>query len=257
MTTETPVPDKVMKLLAALRNLAENKAATENEINVATTKMQKLLTDYNLSLADIKLGDDGKKHVQVTEKNHTLLYGFNPYWKVDKKADDQRVLTRSEREWRVDMAVAIARTNWCEILSGGSFYSVWFVGTEANIAACQVMWEYVCDQIHRLSYSAMDAYKKGGGYENGRSWRLNYCHGLMTGVSSELYAAFNDSKASADTMALVVVHNTDIREYLDEKNKDRKKPPKPFSTKDRYGPGWNAGYEDRTKVDTATSRRLK
>lgn len=142
---------RIRKLLAMSRG-----NANENEAAVAAQKAQQLLTEYNLSLADVEKTD---AHGKIIEDNDLMTSSSNP--------------------WRRKLALACARLYlcdyyWCHVRYETNTRKCGyvradrhnFIGLPHNVVVAKEMFVYLVDTVERLAKEARKAGKKKSAYEH-------------------------------------------------------------------------------------------
>src|SRR2546423_3993388 len=118
------------KLLDRLRKiLALTESPVEGEAQAAAMKLQELLTEHNLSIADLE--KRGHQAPPVGESAHDLgKAGFT---------------------WKLDLAETIADHYFCHAIVSRYRKTVSFVGRPDNVDSLQMLYTWVIDQIKRIS----------------------------------------------------------------------------------------------------------
>lgn len=243
------VPDRILQQIAALQNMTVERGATEAEATTALTKLQALLFKYNLDLASIDVGKAQKPGFKeeyadsMTRKNRTPGSGF-------KQRSSN--LQPYEREWRVELAVSIAKYNFCRVLTDQQFYHVLFIGSQVNVETVRSMWEYACEQVDALSYAALKERRKNHiqrameGRQAGKTWRRDWMFGCVHRLTDRLYEQWAElRKQSEASTALVLVNDKALAEYVAE----RASGSTVSWSKRQVGAGYEHGYKAGDKVN--------
>lgn len=123
------IANKIKKLLAL------SQSPNEAEAIAASRKAQELLTQYNLSMADIA----------------------DPQ-SIDEEVEQQTLFhLDSKREWVITLLDGVARANFCTIIMAtgrgyGTDYKL--VGRPSNIAVASLMYNYLSETVERLTRTA-------------------------------------------------------------------------------------------------------
>lgn len=243
------ISDKTMELIAKLQNMTVDRGASENEAAIALQKMQKLLFDHNLSLSDVNVKSKSTNPVQDITDSYTdasVRTNRNPGAGFKTRGEN---LPAYEREWRVKLASSVARYNFCRIMIGGDFESVYFVGKPDNIEFVKIVWAYAIEQVDRLSYEALSARRKlpkEERYESGKEWRKNWLHGCVQRLNERLYDSWQALQTESNVgTALILVSDTSLQEYVDRKSSGNSRGYRTVAS----GSGAAAGYAAGNKVD--------
>ena len=181
MTNESAPNDKILEKIEKLLALAQNNTS-EHEAALAMEKVQTLLADYNLTLADVTQprGDD-KREAKENERN--ALY------------DHQVRLMR-----------AVAEANFCTYRVGtkyvqtkAGFRSRKFhrlIGRQVNVIAAQHLFDYLNSTIERL---AMENYPHPANLSKPAiSWKIGCAFRLIGRLADRRREADEAQKAKAE-----------------------------------------------------------
>lgn len=242
------VNERVLDLIAKLANVTEARGATEAEASTALDKMQRLLFQHNLSLSDVKVGDKSAPS-GITDAS------ADAYVRTNRKPgagfkERKGTLPQYEREWRIRLASAVARYNFCSILVGYNFGQVIFVGTSENIEAVKAIWAYAVEQVDRLSYEAL-AYRRktpaSQRADNGKTFRASWLIGCVQRLEDRLYATWAElRRQSQASTALVVSNDSALAEYVAKKTGGRTVG---YKSSAKSQEGLAAGYVAGSRVD--------
>ena len=199
MTNASAPSDKILSLISHLAAMTTENGCTEAEAATAASKMQKLLFDHNLSMADISTGDKTAEEIaqggtaDIAAMMRTM-YG-------------NRRIRPNARQWLVTLASSVARYNFCRILVRGENEGVIFVGSKANCAAAQAIFEFLAAQIMRL---ADEGYKADplAKMTDSRIWRRNFSYGAASRVSNRLYENWKAMQEQSGVGTALVISNT-------------------------------------------------
>lgn len=121
---------KIKKLLA-LKEGAE-KIGSEGEAYAAAVGVHRLLTEYNLSMADV-LGETGEQSGPEIMESDGISYASN------------------FGLWKKNLMVVICKYNYCQAVSSVQTKQVYIVGQEDNIAVCHCLFDYLVTAFVRLA----------------------------------------------------------------------------------------------------------
>jgi len=114
--------DKLRKLLALTTS------PVEGEAHAAAHKLQELLTEHNLNVADLESRGQAKPAVR----------------------EDKHDLGKAAFKWKLDLAEVMADHYYCFPLVDRYTKTVAFVGRPDNIKSLQMLYGWVIDQIKRI-----------------------------------------------------------------------------------------------------------
>lgn len=222
---------KIATLINKLLTLAKDSGATEAEASLAAEKAQALMTEHNLSMANIEAaggltGDDGKR--------------------VKDGVDN-----RASYKWQRTLMAALAELNFCYCKEEfkyhrhtTSFDGYQLIGRAANVASARVMFEYLLSTIDRLAKAEV---------QDPGQYFTRYAHSFKEGCADRVIERLKDrrneeidaaaAKAQEDKVrsshpgaatgnALVVVLGDYVQDEEDLNN-DFRKGWKPGTTKQR------------------------
>ena len=203
-TTTTINPAGVdEKFLDRLRKvLALTTSPEEGEAQAAAEMLQRLLTEHNLSMADLE-AKGGKKH-GVREQGHDL--------------------GKAAFTWKLDLAEAIADHYFCHAVVDRSAKSVVFIGRPDNVESLQMLYAWVIDQIKRIASDERKQHQQGNGqHVDPLRWQVNFGLGAVERLRERLVGLRQEREAAAarhqpeaeSTMALVVSRSSEVSDYLE------------------------------------------
>lgn len=172
--------EKIRKLLA----MTEERGASENEAMVAALKAQKLMAEYNLTVADIETGDD---HEEIVEESFDCGNG-------DK--------------WKYTLANIIARNFCCKTYFIGKRQVIFYGHKKDAKIACDVF-KFLFNIGNKLADKCYYEYYKRG--ETTRGVKNTYLSGFCAGINEVL---------GKQCTALMIVIPKDVEESYAEKSKD-------------------------------------
>ena len=155
MTMEKII-EKIKKLLA----MTEENGASENEAMIAALKAQKLMAEYNLTIADIGDGE---------EKNQTIVKERCDAGKGDK--------------WKYTLADIVAKNFCCKTYVVDRRYIV-FYGYEKDAKIATDVFKFLFNTGNKLADRCYYEYYKKG--ENTRGVKNTYLAGFSQGISEVL-----------------------------------------------------------------------
>ena len=126
------ITEKIKKLLAL------SQSSNENEATAAAAKVTEMLTQYNLTLADL-----GGLTVEP----------------IDEMTIDQSL---KNVPWKMFLLQAIAQVNYCVAFSRSTHYGpvrAVVIGRPTNILIIQQLYEYLVTAVDRVTKEAIAAYK--------------------------------------------------------------------------------------------------
>ena len=128
---------KIKKLLA-LKEGAE-KIGSEGEAYAAASGVHRLLTEYNLSMADV-MGEDGERKGPKIEESDGISYASH------------------FGLWKQKLMGIICRYNYCQSIISPLTKQVVIVGQEDNIAVCHQLYDYLVKAFVRLAKEKFQNY---------------------------------------------------------------------------------------------------
>lgn len=195
---------KIKKLLA-LKEGAE-KIGSEGEAYAAANGVHRLLTEYNLSMADV-MGEDGESKGPKIEQSEGVSY-FSHFGL-----------------WKQKLMGIICKYNYCTSLIAPRTKQVVIVGQEDNIAVCHQLYDYLVKAFVRLAKEKFKDYYLIGDMpmsvakiQIGEKEVNEFFHSYYIGVDHGLIKNFESRQPTSDERALVVTHKTAIDDYLKKLN---------------------------------------
>lgn len=187
MTENEKLTDKLRKVLALTTS------PVEGEAQAAAAMLAKLLTQHNLSIADL-------------EKKGASAPG------VRKDSHD---LGKAAFTWKLNLAEAIADHYYCYPLVDRTKKTVAFVGRPDNVESLQMLYGWIIDQIKRISAEERrNHYVRTNEHIDPLRWQVNFGLGAVTRLRDRL-AEMRRAQVSAETTALVLHHKSEISDWLE------------------------------------------
>ena len=190
--------DKIRKLLKLQQGAKE--INSEGEAFAAAQAVQRLLTEYNLSLADVSDEDDEKqKIVETDDFGYTSQYG---------------------NYWKQSLMITIAHYNYTQVLGNGYKRKISLVGSEANVQICKELYDYLTKTFQRLAKKHLDeanAELNMQGKRYSAFGAKKFIRSYLEGACAGLEENYQQRQPTSEETALVVCHNEMINDFLSEK----------------------------------------
>lgn len=190
----------VLRTAQKLANLTEDNGATPGEAAVAAEKLQQLLIDHNLEIAEILNSPDQTKRPKII----TLRI---PLTRIDGTI-----------KWQREFIFGIARYTFCQAL-GLSKTAMMLVGRESDIQATKEIIDYLFLTLQQI---AADTYKREG-YGNPVHWRTGFYWGATREIIQRFYQQWRKAqtaspadplKSNTTMNAIVLVTHKDIEDFI-------------------------------------------
>lgn len=232
--------DSVLKKLRKLKRLYEGAKAINSESEAATAAalIQKLLTEYNLSIDEVGVNEE-KKGSGIEE---TFCSGHNyPY---------------IEGRWELQLWHVLCKYNFCKcFVYGSSYHRLVLFGKSENLEMVKWLHDTLAERYVEFSRQRYHEYKKTEEYAMTfkkptiGKFQRSYLMGAVNGLDKKLGEMVeSDKKADQEygtkVTALVLRTNTAIDEFIQDKyggtGKGRKYTNHTISS--AYGSGVKDGY---------------
>lgn len=179
--------DKLQKILAL------TKSPVEGEASAAVAMLTKLLAKHNLDMADLE--SSGKAEAP----------------KVGREAFDGG--KGKTVRYRLDLAEVLAKHFFCYPMLDYTSGSVVFIGRPENTDSLKMLYAWLLKQIWRIS---TEEHAKVGSMIHGKRWHAGFGEGIVDRLGERL-KAIRDAQTTDVTMnALVVHHDTEISDWMEE-----------------------------------------
>lgn len=200
MENKNDIQEKVLDRIRKLIRLKES-TTSEGEANNAAMQVNRLLKEYNLSLLDIDDRQPEKKFRVRESDRLSFKDAFGNYWKRD--------LLRT-----------LCRYNYCRMLRYTGTTDVTIVGTDENIAAVTMLYDYLRITFRRLAETRhRECVSSRRGYYRTEKYRKRYIRSYLEGVTPGLREQYekirNLSAGQPDEKALIRCHDALISRYLE------------------------------------------
>lgn len=153
------ITEKIKKLLAL------SQSSNENEATAAAAKVTEMLTQYNLTLADL---------------------GGLTMEPIDEMTIEQSL---KNVPWKMFLLQAIAQVNYCVAFSRSTRYGpvrAVVVGRPTNILIIQQLYEYLVTAVDRVTKEAITAYKAELSGKKPRTFANNFRKGCAIRIKERL-----------------------------------------------------------------------
>lgn len=186
---EEHIVDKLRKVLTLTTS------PVEGEAQAAAFKLQELLVKYNLDIADLETR--GKAKSQVQEEGHDL--------------------GKAAFTWKLNLAEGVAKHYYCHPLVDRKEKTVRFVGRPDNVDSLKILYQWLIDQIKRISSDDRKKWERETGeHVDPLRWQVNFGLGATSRLIDRLVEKSEKSREDARCLALVVHHDTEISDYLEK-----------------------------------------
>ncbi len=177
--------DRIRKVQGYLRSDNPNEAA------VAAAKLSELLIKYNIELSDIPAEQRAA----------------DPF--VNRTSDTE---TNRLPEWRITLAVAVAKANLCTIVISGSHLQ--WMGRGSNVEVAQYIYETCATDLQRIAdglwYALRDMLKDDPSIKliHGRTWKADFLRGAADGVRAKLQEETERWVESNQSVSALMITNS-------------------------------------------------
>lgn len=183
MATSAELIGRLQKVLALTNS------PVEGEAQAAAEMLQKLLTDHNLSIADLE--HRGERSAPTIGEG-----GFD--------------LGKAAFVWKLDLAEIVADHYFCYPLIDRRAKTVGFVGRPENVEGLKMLYEWLIDQIKRI---ATQTRRERATHVDPLRWQVNFGQGAVIRLQERLAELRRNQ--SEETRALVVHHKSEISDYTE------------------------------------------
>lgn len=190
--------ERLMETLRRLLALAdiEKSHTTEAEAQVAAATIQKLLTQHNLSMADLE--QRGQEKPGIREESHDL--------------------GKAAFKWKLELAKVVAKHYFCYPMVDDHKKTVAFVGRPENVEALQMLYAWIINQIRALATDARRQHiDSTGEHIDPLRWQISFGEGAVGRLRVRLADLRRKmEEESSATTALVLHHDAEISDYFEE-----------------------------------------
>lgn len=233
-TTTNQNLDRVLSKLRKLKTMYEGakKINSEGEANSAAAAIQRLLTQYNLSMEEI--GSDEEKKADVVMEEQTSGYTYKSIG----------------GEWEFRLLYVLCKWNFCKCFQWGKTYKTLLMfGKKENLETVKWLRELLSERFVKFSTTRFNEYKKTTEYSmrpmSKDKYQRSYLMGCAAGLDAKLKEESDIDKAKDETFgtkvtALVVRNDAAITEYISNKYKTGTG----RRTKVNYDSSYSKGFKD-------------
>jgi hypothetical protein len=188
--------EKIQKVLTLSRE------GIEGEAQAAAAILQKMLTEHNLSIADLE--KKGAKAEAVSEKGHDL--------------------GKAAFTWKLDLAEAVAEHFFCASIVDRRRKTVSFVGRPDNVDSLQMLYAWLIGQVQAIAREERTKHhEQTGEHVDPLRWQVNFGVGAVRRLRVRLEEEkqrHQDEMARnsmGDVVALVCTRASENSDYLEKK----------------------------------------
>ena len=207
--------DSVLKKLRKLQKLYDGAKAinSEGEAAAAAAAIQRLLTEYNLTISEVSQSEEEEKKQQ--QPNHELLSGYT-YKSIGGM-------------WEYHLWYVLCKWNFCKCFQYGNSYKRLIIfGNKENLEVVKWMFGVLSERFVEFSVANWKEYRKTAEYQfqihkcSKDRYQRGYLSGAVSGLDAKLkQISDQDKKAEPEygtkVTALVLRSNTAIDNYITEK----------------------------------------
>ena len=200
--------EKVLRKLAKLKNLYEGakKIHSEGEANNAAVLIQKLLTEYNLTMDEIETEDEKKSaliHEHFSGYEYKSIGGY----------------------WELMLTQVVCDYNFCRCFKyGNSYKNLLIIGSKDNIENCKWLVKFLKETFVKLSNVRYKEYcendmmlKQPTKDKFQRSYLIGCAQGLRVKFEEEKEERERAEKEKASRItALAVRNNEAVNKYVEQ-----------------------------------------
>lgn len=188
------------ELIAKLQKVqALTTSPVEGEAQAAAAMLQRLLAQHNLDIADLE-ARGAAVAASVTEKPHDL--------------------GKAAFKWKLNLAEIIAGHFFCASLVDHRTKTVRFVGRPDNVESLTMLYQWLIDQIRRISATTRKEHEASTGeHVDPLRWQVNFGLGVVSRLGdklSEIRERMARDEAEKHRYAVVIHHDSEISDYLEK-----------------------------------------
>lgn len=180
--------DKIRRVLALTHS------TNEGEAQNAMAKLQDMLVEHNLTIAEIE-SRGAKKKADIKRKEFDL--------------------GKAAFKWKLDLASTIADHYFCVPLVDSRTKTVEFLGRPENVESLHMLYDWIMDQIKAISKTEREKHQRETGeHIDPLRWQINFGQGAV----NRLYYRLEDIRRqmSSTVTALVISHRSEISDWAEE-----------------------------------------
>ncbi|MDR2683808.1 MAG: DUF2786 domain-containing protein [Prevotellaceae bacterium] len=231
MTAPQNILERLKKLIRKHKSCVEIGQIQEAE--AAMLAINRLLTEYNLSLEDLYKIDS---KTDTTPPEVTIIEGDKIWFRQG-----------AEFQFVQKLAAVIAKYNYCKAVSGNLGTASPFmkiIGTEINVQTCQFLFSFLYNNFTFNGDKSAKAYS----YEPLKkiNFYKDFLAGTVAGIADKL-----EQEQNAQTTAIIKWNSKAIDSYLEEKNVYKLAHPKDPHARRLNANAWYAGRKHGQSVKIA------
>lgn len=175
--------------------MALKESPSEGEAQAATEMLERLLTQHNLSIADLE--QKGQAQPAVGKKGHDL--------------------GKAAFKWKLNLADAVADTFYCHPLVDYRQKTVAFVGRPDNVESVLRTYAWLIDQIKRLATAERYTYiRDHQEHVDPLRWQLQFGEGAVSRLTGRLWELKKRREGDGQVAGLVKHHLSEVSDWLEQ-----------------------------------------
>lgn len=214
---QSQLPVEVLKKLEKILRLMDG-ATTPGEAEAAQAAANRLLLEYNLSLADVHSFTGAEK--EKAEKAKT----------VGETADINFRSKSIGGKWKLELMMVLCRYNFCSVLWRDRLKTLTIIGTKANAEIVHALWESLCERLVEIGKNKYKQYKEMSdeeiwqiqeeinhvGYD---TYQRRFLYGCAVGIEQKLIAEKNEMKRlyEAKFTDLILYNDKALQQFISTK----------------------------------------
>lgn len=200
--------DSVLSKLRKLKSMYEGakKINSEGEANAAAAAIQRILTQYNLSMEEIGSDEQKKSDVIVEEQASGFTY------------------KNIGGEWEFRLVYVLCKWNFCKCFQYGKTYkTLLMIGKKENIETVKWLREFLSERFVKFSGNRFNEHKKTAEYAikpiSKDKFQRGYLMGCVAGLDDKLKeeSEIENKNLGVKMTALITRNDSAINEYLSSK----------------------------------------
>ena len=190
--------EEVLDLVHKLLNMTTERGCTESEAAQAAQRVQSILQQYHLSMAEVSTGE---------EKTQPGIHIMQDTLNVSTKGHDG--------PWSFLLLHVLSRNNFCKAVDISGLGKAYLFGDEVDVLVVKELHTWVVEQLERICTAMWREYK---GEDRRPTFRRSFFTAAVHTIGNRLYESqkqFADS--STQCTALVVKSRELVEQHVKEK----------------------------------------
>lgn len=183
------IADKIQKLQAMVEG-----SRNQNEVEVASAKIQSLLAEYNLSMEQVKGFSVDKDSV------------INDIWDITRG--------RNLDTWRGGLINSLSKFNFCRAIHISGTTKIHLFGKPKNVEIVKWLYNFISSRLENICSGMFLLAKLQNSNIHGRTWKNSFYIGAVSAIHKKLAEQHGELENTVSGRELVIVRAEEVNDAV-------------------------------------------